>query len=168
MKKAAKKAPKVNYKRNTYEFIVKHGDWSARILTHSAHTLFDFAGAIIRSVEFEMDHAFGFYEPDYFKPRRRKSSMESADFVQYSLLADMHPSECPESDLGVESVFIEDVFEVGEPFIFLFDYGDDWRFEVMCLSINYATILNKKPYLASTIGTPPKQYPDDDDEQSFD
>lgn len=151
-------------KRNTYTFTVKHGDWSAIIETHSDHTLYDLAETILRAVKFDNDHAFGFYEPDYFKSRRGGRS-DRGECEQYTLFADIDPSEAAEGDHGVQSVPVSGVFEVGDPYVFLFDYGDDWRFELICTNIAMGTKLKKKTAILSTIGTPPEQYPDYEEEE---
>jgi hypothetical protein len=141
---------------NTYTFEVSIADWSAQIITSSKHTLYELAEAILDAVKFDMDHAFGFYEPDYFKSRRGQSF---DDYEQYTLFADMDGADCAPHDEGVQDVQLGLVFEVGEPMIMLFDYGDDWRFTVLCTNIAMGCKM-KKTKLVSTTGTPPEQYPD--------
>lgn len=150
-------------KRNTYTFTVKHGDWSAIIETHSDHTLYDLAETIISAVKFDFDHAFGFYEPDFFKSRRGQR-VDRSIFEQYTLFADMDGGDAEDHDPGVQSTPVGEIFEVGDPYIFFFDYGDDWRFDLVCTNIAMGTKLKKKTAILSTTGTPPEQYPDFDDE----
>lgn len=143
-------------KANTHTFEVSLGDWSAQILTSSKHSLYELADAILSAAKFDMDHAFGFYEPDFFKNRRGQNS---DIYEQYTLFADMGEADCAPDDYGVKDVLVGVVFEVGEPMIMLFDYGDDWRFQVLCTNIAMGCKL-KKTKLVSTTGTPPEQYPE--------
>lgn len=144
-------------KRNTYTFSVSIRGWSAVIETHSGHTLYELAESIIAAVQFDFDHAFGFYEPDYFK-RAPGRSRDISSFEQYTLFADIDSSEVEEHDAGVQETPVGLVFEVGVPFVFLFDYGDDWRFDLVCTNIAMGTKLKKKIAIVSLKGTPPKQY----------
>jgi hypothetical protein len=146
-------------KRNTYTFTVKIGDWSAVIETHSDHSLYELAEAILSAAKFENDHAFGFYEPDYFKPGLR-GRVDRSGFEQYTLFADMDEGDAEAHDPGVQGTPVGEVFEVGVPYVFLFDYGDDWRFDLVCTNIAMGTKLRKKTAILSTTGEPPEQYPD--------
>ena len=134
-------------------FKVEHGDWSAVLMMNSEHTLYTFADAIIHTVGFDMDHCFGFYD----NLKRITPSKE-----EYTLFADVG-EEASEHDTGVEQTLVATVFTPRKKMIFLFDYGDDWRFLVTCLG-EEARRGFKCPKVLSNIGTPPVQYPPYEDD----
>jgi hypothetical protein len=88
----------------------------------SSKSLYRLAEAITNAFDFDFDHAFGFY-----------SGLTPAKLTRidprYELFADMG-----EADPGVFSVKktkISQAFPaIGHALLFLFDYGDEWRFRV--------------------------------------
>jgi len=48
--------------------------------------------------------------------------------------------------------------------LFLFDYGDEWRFVVELKEINQAEKCDLKPKILESIGKAPEQYPPCEDE----
>ena len=50
-------------------------------------------------------------------------------------------------------------------FLYIFDFGDDWRFSVKVLRVEDGKL--KKPELVRAVGDPPPQYPDLDGEDDF-
>ena len=101
-----------------------------------------------------MDHCFGFYD---------KLGKPGACKEKYTLFADIG-EDASEGDRGVYTTMLLDVFQPKKKLIFLFDYGDDWRFDVTCKSIEERTSNFRKPKILNPNGTPPIQYPDMDDE----
>ena len=70
---------------------------------------------------FDFDHAFGFYSGDPFARRRSQPS--------YELFADI--GEADPGVLGVKKTKVAEAFPaMGHSMVFLFDYGDEWRFRV--------------------------------------
>ena len=134
-------------------FKVEHGDWSAELQIPATYVLGDLAHAIIEAVGFDMDHAYGFYD-NLKNPYRSKE--------EFTLFADMG-EEAKRGDLGGEHMPIDAVFKPKKKMLFIFDYGDDWRFVVTCTGEVVSTSF-KRPKLLSAIGTPPVQYPDGDEE----
>ncbi|HSP43204.1 MAG TPA: hypothetical protein VLO11_10065 [Luteolibacter sp.] len=134
---------------NTLLFKVEHGDWCAELQMPATYVLGDLAHAILDAVGFDSDHAYGFYD-NLKTPHRSKE--------RYTLFADMG-EEVDEGDLGVEHMPIDAVFKPGRKMLFLFDYGDDWRFSVTCMA-GEETRAFKRPKILSITGTPPEQYPD--------
>jgi hypothetical protein len=133
----------------TLLFKVKHGAWSAELQLSANHTLEDLANAIIDSVGFDMDHCYGFYN----NLKRYFASTE-----QYTLFADIG-EESKESDTGVQSTGIAEVFQPKKKMLFLFDYGDDWMFPVTCTGEADSDPF-KRPKILASKGKPPEQYPD--------
>ncbi len=86
----------------------------------SGASLYDQADYIVSAFGFDFDHAFGFY------------SGLGHDFLhsqpKYELFADMGEGYDSSS---VRATRISEAFpEVGQAMLFVFDYGDDWRFTV--------------------------------------
>ena len=85
----------------------------------SGASLEDLATAIVAAFGFDFDHAFGFYgnlKGDYYRSEER-----------YELFADL--GQADEGVRGVRRTRLSVAFpEVGKTMLFLFDYGDEWRF----------------------------------------
>jgi Plasmid pRiA4b ORF-3-like protein len=121
----------------------------------SHRSLRDLAEAIIGAFDFDFDHAFGFYSkltgPYHQSPE------------QYELFADMEDADSDAE--SVERTKVAQVFATaGKKMLFLFDYGDEWRFQVELVRLGEKTPKTRYPKLLSTVGKAPPQYPDDDDE----
>ena len=54
--------------------------------------------------------------------------------------------------------------QLGQTFLYYFDYGDSHEFDVMVLRINYAAPSDKYPKIVAQRGEAPPQYPDYDEE----
>jgi hypothetical protein len=119
-------------------------------------SLANLAEAIVTAFDFEFDHAFGFYS-DLKDPYRKVGE-------RYELFADM---EDEETDAGsVERTRIAEVFgTVGKKMLMLFDYGDDWRFQVELRALGETAPQRRYPRLLSSAGEAPSQYPDLEDEE---
>ncbi len=135
-------------------FLIKHGDFSVTLVHSEKHTLEDLAETILKAVKFDLDHCFGFYD----KIDRRGVTKE-----EYTLFADIGEESNP-GDLGVQTTALLDVFHPGKKLIFLFDYGDDWRFDVTCKTIEETTSKFRKPKILNPKGKPPIQYDYSDDD----
>ncbi len=88
-------------------------------------TLYDLAEIFIEAVEFEFDHAFGFY-----------SNLESPfgeNEEKYTLFSDLGEPE--DTEPGVKETLVENVFTSGKQLAFLFDYGDEWHFLITCREV---------------------------------
>lgn len=112
-----------------------------------ACTLSDLASAILDSMGFENDHAYGFYD----NLRRPYKSN-----ISYTLFAD----EDDQSAGSVSGATVGEVFyEKGIKMMFLFDYGDDWHFLVTTKKVEPAKTNIDVIIEVSLTGTPPDQYP---------
>ena len=118
----------------------------------SAKKLYDLAGAIVQFFEFDFDHAFGFY-----------SKLTGRIFdspVKYELFADMGESNAR----STKRALIVDAFpKVGTKMTFLYDYGDNWQFQIELIGRNRKAPGVRYPRMLKAIGTAPEQYPDPDD-----
>jgi hypothetical protein len=121
----------------------------------SSGSLADLAEAIIGAFDFDFDHAFGFYSK---LTGRYHESPE-----QYELFADMEDTD---SDAGsVERTKISQAFAaVGKKMLFVFDYGDEWRFEVRLTALGEKMPKTRYPRMVTSMGEAPPQYPDEDEE----
>jgi len=60
----------------------------------------------------------------------------------------------------VKHTKIQQVFNLpGDKMLFLFDYGDEWRFFVELEEIQQAEQWDLKPVILESIGKAPEQYP---------
>ena len=125
-------------------------------------SLVDLAKAIVKAFDFEFDHAFGFY-----------SKLTGRDVMRsqpkYELFADMDGETDAQS---VKRTRISKAFPaVGRRMLFLFDYGDDWRFVVEVIGVGKTEPKTRYPRVLQKVGASPEQYgggdegeEDDDDE----
>lgn len=124
------------------------------IEVESRKALSDLAEAIVHSFGFEFDHAFGFY-----------SKLTGQDVMRsqpkYELFADM--GERTEAK-SVRKTRVDDAFpDVGYKMLFMFDYGDDWRFVVHVIGLGQKVAKTRYPKVLKKIGKAPEQYGSWDD-----
>ncbi len=126
----------------------------------SSATLYNLASAIIDSFGFDFDHAFGFYS------KCSAGSYYDSD-ERYELFADM--GEVEANVKGVKKTAISVAFRTEkQKMLFLFDYGDDWMFEIEVLGFGEQEKGAKYPRVIKSKGDAPEQYPDfeeEDDEE---
>ena len=120
-------------------------------------TLYKLAEAIIGAYDFDFDHAFGFFSAiggGYFNSERK-----------YELFADMKKEDIePTGAESVKKTKISDVWKnIGDKIMFLFDYGDDWRFVVELSGFGEKQPKTKYPRIIKSIGNAPEQYPEIDE-----
>lgn len=121
----------------------------------SSKSLYVLAGAIVAAFDFDLDHAFGFYSG------KTERSLLSAD-PKYELFADIGE----ESDAkSVKKSTVADAFpRQGHSMVFLFDYGDEWLFDVEAMRIDAQAPKSRKPRVLAKAGPSPAQYEYPDDE----
>ncbi len=139
-------------KNNIYTFKISADNKTFRnIEIKGEKSLYDLAEFIIKSFDFDMDHAFGFYN--------NIQDLYSSDEI-YELFADMKHCEPSGKAQGVKKTKIHSVFEVKKKMGFLFDYGDAWIFLVECKGISEPVEKTKYPRIIERVGKSPEQYPD--------
>jgi hypothetical protein len=121
----------------------------------SGKSLYDLAEGIVRAFDFDLDHAFGFYS------KLTENCLDSP--IKYELFADL---EGGESDAkSVKRTKVAQAFpDVGSKMLFLFDYGDEWRFKVEMVGMGEKVPKARYPKVIKSMGTAPPQYPDPDEE----
>ena len=115
-------------------------------------SLYRLAGNILKAYGFYFDHAFGFYsnmdEMSYFDSEK-----------MYELFTDVVGVEKTENAGSVEETKIVEVWQnIGDKMMFLFDYGDGWRFTVELAGFEKKEEGTKYPRVLKTVGKAPKQY----------
>jgi len=119
----------------------------------------DLAKAIVSAFDFQFDHAFGFY-----------SALTGRDVMRaqpkYEMFADMGERD---NSGSVKRIRIAEAFpEVGHTMLFLFDYGDDWRFVVEVIGRGEREPKVRYPRVLKKQGASPEQYPEwDDDAEDY-
>lgn len=118
-------------------------------------SLYSLAEAIIDSFEFDLDHCFGFF--NQYANGSLYNSIE-----KYELFTDL-PDVEPTGAGSVEHTKIKDVWtHIRKKMYFLFDYGDNWIFEVDLVDLNTDSIRNSRRFyeIIKSVGKSPKQYLD--------
>jgi len=139
---------KIKFKDGIYTFKVSldKGTWSK--IQISAHcTLHDLHNLIQEAFEFDNDHMYSFF-------------MDGKPWSKNSF-------KCPYEDEGISA----DEVEIGEldlsekeSFIYIFDYGDEWRFNIEVFDVQNEVIEEFQGEIIESKGKLPQQYPDFDDE----
>jgi hypothetical protein len=128
----------------------------------SNRSLYELGEAIVGAFDFDFDHAFGFYSSlgrnFYGSP------------IRYELFADMQGSDWTDSGdqpkaRSVKRTKIAQAFtEPKQKLQFVFDYGDEWCFEIEVRSLGQTAKGVKYPRVLARKGDGPEQYPDFEDE----
>ncbi|HSV44061.1 MAG TPA: hypothetical protein VLJ10_05850 [Candidatus Bathyarchaeia archaeon] len=102
---------------------------------------------------FFFDHCFAFYGDVNNHPSSEQKEI-------YELFVDVGEEPTAPHAKGVKKVKVEKVFTaVGKTMLFMFDYGDDWRFSVTLKEIRPVVEGEKLPRVLKSVGKAPKQYP---------
>ena len=118
-------------------------------------SLYALAQAIVRSFDFDFDHAFGFYS-------KLKGNIYDSP-VRYELFVDIGEGEGDARSVKRTRI-IKAFPSVGTKMRFLFDYGDEWEFLVELVERKPKDPKGKLPRLLISAGKAPAQYPDPEDE----
>lgn len=122
-------------------------------------TLYNLAEAIVDAYGFDFDHPFGFWSKittnwDFQDAEKR-----------YELFADMEDQGiAPVDSKGVEKTKVSDVWkQPKDQMLFLFDYGDDWRWIITLKSVGEKQAGTTYPRVLSTKGKALEQYPESEE-----
>ncbi len=135
-----------------YTFTLRYDDFSAVVTASGTCSLYQLAETLIKALDFDFDHCFGFYD-------NLDNPYDSDE--KYTLFADMGEPE--DDEPGVKATLIQDVFTPGKSLCFLFDYGDDWYFDVHCDDVRETKGTRNTRRILGRTGTAPEQYPDFED-----
>ena len=113
-------------------------------------TLSKFANVILESYEFELDHMYGFYD-------NLNNWAQSDEF--YVMEEEENPGNC---NGFVNQVTVSEVFNRPEKkMLFVFDFGDEWKFTVEYLKQeNPEGKVKLAASVIESVGDAPPQYPD--------
>lgn len=133
--------PEWTFREGTYIFKVALGPVWRRIAIRAGHTLDTLVSIILDSVDFDDDHLYQFsYQTRYGFPQHiNHPYLEEEPFTSEILIGDVPLS-------------------VGQTMIFLFDFGDNWEFDVTLERVDTERV-TKKPGILETHGKSPEQYP---------
>jgi len=133
--------------------LLGHENASRTIEIPEAYSLYRLAEAVIGAFEFDFDHAFGFFDSD------QGTGHIFAAERKYDLFTDMIGQGQDLEPTGAGSVKKTMVSEVwqkpGDHMVMLFDYGDDWRFNVLLKALSVED--RKYPVVLQRTGRAPKQ-----------
>lgn len=150
--------PSGNFKRRFMKIVWVFKTWllgqknvSREIEIYPDNSLYSFAEAIVNAYNFDFDHAFGFFsnigEASYLDSER-----------SFELFTDM-PDVEPTGAGSVEKTKIKEAWkQKGDRMLFLFDYGDEWKFVVELIGLKDKDSKVKYPNILKKIGKAPKQY----------
>jgi Plasmid pRiA4b ORF-3-like protein len=131
------------------------------LLVSGENMLDELAGLILNSFNFDCDHCFGFYS-DF---KRYYDSKEA-----YELFVDLAEEEndlyggAVDGAKKVGTTTVRSVFTPKKKMLFIFDYGDQWEFEIECLKQEVQNEAITKLEIIKKNGDSPKQYPDFDED----
>jgi len=113
-----------------------------------SQTLYTLAESIVDAFDFDFDHCFGFFSSfeKWFRAER-----------VYELFKDIGEEGSPNAK-GVKKIRIVDAFSLDKKLLFLFDYGDEWKFTVEFMGKEEPVYNRKYPFLISKTGKSPEQY----------
>ena len=109
-------------------------------------TLAELADVILWSFDFINDHAHAFFMDNV--------AWRDADSYYVSFVSE------DGEERYTENVHL-DILSVKQKFKFIFDFGDDWRFE--CQVLREIEAEDEETDIIREVGTPPEQYPAYDD-----
>lgn len=140
-------------KKGAYIFKVRLYDiWSAKLAIDSTRTFEELAETIISAVGFDNDHLYSF---------TLKNRFGGTFEIGHSYMEDMYSS----AEILLEKANLR----IGSKIEFVFDFGDNWEFDLMLESINPDEV-GKVTRILETKGEAPEQYPnwDEDGDDDFD
>lgn len=133
------------FREGTYIFKVTLGRLWFRIAVPASLTLEWLSSTILKAVKFDSDHLYHF---EYENPWGAIERINH-DFIDEGPWA---------SDVRVGDVPLR----VGQKISFLYDFGDNWEFDVTLEQVERAKAV-KKPSILEMHGKPPEQYPNWDE-----
>jgi Plasmid pRiA4b ORF-3-like protein len=117
-------------------------------------SLYALAEAITNAFKFDFDHAFGFFS--------RLTGNVFASTIRYELFVD---SDANGKSHSVKRTTVARAFpRVGSKMLFLFDYGDEWWFQIEVTGLREAAPDAFYPRVIATAGKAPRQYSVSEDE----
>lgn len=132
----------------TFVFKVSLGKVWCRIALPDTATWEGFSNRILNAFEFDNDHLHQFLYKDRFgaKAYLNHSYMNEPPFTNQVTIGELP-------------------IMPGSTLTYVFDFGDNWEFKLLLEAVHPVDETLKAPKLLEMHGTPPRQYPDWDDEE---
>jgi len=136
--------------KGTFIFKVSPGKSWRKIAISSENTLEDLQVAINNAFHFDFDHLYAFF-------------MDGKPWSHNAINA----PQCDEGPFADEFKIGELGLSVGQQFLYLFDFGDEWCFWVKLEDIKEGEPESSEPEVIESKGEAPQQYPSygDDEEE---
>jgi len=141
-----------------FKVSLKHnkGIWRTISLSHK-HTLEDLHLAIQKAFDFDNDHLHAFYI--------NGNSRTGKEIKGYPYGYGMDEDFYDDDELTSDRVTIEDLkLYKGAKIAYVFDFGDNWQFDIALKEINKDAPIPIKPVIVESKGESPDQYAYDGDE----
>jgi hypothetical protein len=135
-------APEPEFRDGVFVFKVSLGDVWRTMALSAQDTLDDLMGLILRSVNFDSEHLYSFTYRDHLGRMVRA----------------LHPY-CDDGLPADEVQLGKLPLKVGESMKLVYDFGDDWRFDVTLERIDPPGTKGKLPRIIEKHGKSPEQYP---------
>jgi len=157
----------------TYIFKVKlkHKRIWRRIEILGSQTLDDLHTAIQKAFDFDADHLYSFFmsgkawddsDFEYYHPEAEGGFLENRMRMELSLIRGSQPQpRLPATKVRIESLNLKPK----QKFLYLFDYGDEWHFEVE-FSKEGSSEKALYPCIIDLRGEAPEQCPDYEEKES--
>ena len=118
----------------------------------STDTLYNLAWGITRAFGFDFEHAFGFFS--------QLTGRVFASAIRYELSAD---AAIGGASRNVRETSVARAFpRLGSKMLFVYDYGDEWRFRVEVIGRGETEAGTAYPRIVARLGKAPEQYPGTD------
>ncbi len=128
----------------TFKVSLSKNLWRKIRLSHK-HSLYDLHMAIQEAFDFDNDHLYAFYTGGNYRTGK--------------------PIYCPDTEregVTTEEMRIVDLgLYKGQKMLYLFDFGDEWKFDVELVGIDKEALLPLKPAIVELKGKSPDQYNND-------
>ena len=138
--------PEVEFQYGNYVFKVSLGRTWRRIVIPAKMDFDTFSSSILDAFDFDDDHMY------MFSYRNR-----------FGVIENLHHPYMEDSPYASEILIGELSLKPGKVIDYLFDFGDNWDFDVKLERIDPADKKIKGPVLLESHGEAPEQYPDWDE-----
>lgn len=133
--------PEQAFRAGTYSFKVSLGSWWCRIVIGAKQDLDSLASTILKAVDFDSDHL---YEFSFQNRLGHRQSVQHPEMDEGPFTSEVRVGDLP--------------LRVGQHMTYLFDFGDNWEFDVALEQVNPDQTTQKTRILEKH-GQPPQQYP---------
>ncbi|GAA4058985.1 plasmid pRiA4b ORF-3 family protein [Amphibacillus indicireducens] len=127
--------------RHTFKVSLNQSTWRTVVLSGD-NTMDDLHHIIIKAYQFDDDHLYSFF-------------MDGQKWSEDSIVS---PLDYSSQSIATEVMIGSVGMHVGQQFMYLYDYGDEWTFNVTVMGIEEGETKPIKPYISAEKGKAPEQY----------